>query len=306
MKGLLLMKNGSTKSNQVKERMPVHHRVAVPPKMEITDRDRQIIQAVWRYRLLRRDQIQTLFFPSRNTTNRRLQHLYQHGFLQRILPPVRMGEGSPQAIYALDRQGIELIALEQGIPPSKVLWNKKEAQASLLFLQHTLHLNDVRIAMTQATQQHGHKIMCWLDEREIIKMRERVPAPGKRRRHLPVTPDAFFEYKICEKRNGFFLEMDMGTMALRRFKDKVRAYRIYKRDGHYEKRFGMHSLRILTVTTSMRRLRNLKKATEQADGRSLFWFTTTEKLAGDWLHEPIWFVAGKENTASLFRITAKP
>ncbi len=300
------MKNGSTKPNQVKERMPVHRRVAVPSAMEITKRDRQIIQAVWQYRLLRRDQIQTLYFPSRNTANRRLNHLYQHGFLQRILSPVRMGEGSPQAMYALDRQGVEFIALAQGIPKAEVRWNKKEAQASLLFLQHTLHLNDVRIAMTQAAQQHGHQIIRWLDEREIKKMRERVPVPGKRRRNLPVTPDAFFEHKIGEKRNGFFLEMDMGTMALRRFKDKVRAYLIYKRDGHYEKRFGMHSLRVLTVTTSMRRLRNLKKATEQIDGRSLFWFTTTEKLAGDWLWEPIWFVAGKENTASLFRTTARP
>ena len=54
-------------------------------------------------------------------------------------------------------------------------------------------------------------------------------------------PDACFEYEAGSKRSGFFLEMDLGTMATKRFRDKVKAFLIYK----------LGSRRILCPTGSM-------------------------------------------------------
>ena len=102
------------------------------------------------------------------------------------------------------------------------------------------------------------------------------------------------------KRSGFFLEMDMGTMATKRFRDKVKAFLIYKRDGFYQRQFGIHSLRVLTVAPSPRRLRSLKRATEQAQGRALFWFTTQHAVGADQLLQPAWQVAGQEAASRLF------
>jgi DNA-binding HxlR family transcriptional regulator len=290
----------SKRTDADKTRLPIHRRVADPPPMQLTRRDRQVIHTVYKHRFLRRDQIQTLLFPSQNTANRRLQHLFQHGFLKRHLPPVRLGEGRQQAIYALDERGADLIAAENGLAREEVRWRKKDNRASFLFLDHTLHINDFRIAITLAVKKRGHQAQRWLDERDVKAMGERVPVPGKQKRYLPVTPDAFFEVDFGDRKAGFFLEMDMGTMANKRFKNKVRAYIIYKTKGYYEKKFGITSLRVLTVTTSQRRLRNLKRATESAKGQSLFWFTTFEALSSEQITQSVWEIAGRERTLRLF------
>ena len=288
--------------------MPVHRRVKRPPPMQLTSRDRQLVQAVYEHRLLRQDQIQRLFFPSRNTANRRLQFLYQHGFLQRLALPIRLGEGRPQAVYALDARGADLIAARLGIDRGELHWQKAGAQASFYFLEHTLAINDFRIAITQAAQRRGHRIVRWIDEREVKALQMRVPAPAtdKHRRHLPVVPDSYFEYEAGSKRSGFFLEMDMGTMATKRFRDKVKAFLIYKRDGFYQRQFGIHSLRVLTVAPSPRRLRSLKRATEQAQGRALFWFTTQHAVEADQLLQPAWQVAGTDAASRLFEPEQPP
>lgn len=252
------------------------------------------------YRYLRRDQIQDLFFTSQNTTNRRLQHLFQHGFLQRKLQPVQLGEGRAQAIYALDERGADLIAIEQGVDRAEIRWRKKDNQANAIFLDHTLRINDFRVAMTLTAEKLAHQIVRWLDERDIKALGERVPIPGKRRPYLPVAPDAFFEYDLGDRQAGFFLEMDMGTMTNKRFKEKVRAYILYKTEGYYEKKFATSSLRVLTVTSSQRRLKNLKRTTEQAQGRNLFWFTTFDALSKDKILQPVWQVAGQEGASGLF------
>jgi DNA-binding HxlR family transcriptional regulator len=268
--------------------------------MQLTVRDRQVIRAVYEYGLLRRSQIQALFFSGQNTANRRLQNLFQHGFLKRHLPPVQLGEGRSQAIYSLDERGADLIAIEQGVDRAAVRWKRKDNQANFLFLNHTLSINDFRIAITLAAKQLGHRIMRWLDEREIKALGERVPVAEKRRGYLPVAPDAFFEYDFGDRQAGFFAEVDMGTMSNKRFKDKVRAYILYKTEGYYEEKFGISSLRVLTVAPSYRRLKNLKRTTEQAQGRSLFWFTTFAALSAEEILQPRWYVAGQEGTSKLF------
>ena len=63
--------------------LPRHTRAASPPPLRLTPRDIAVLDAVDTYRVLRRDQIQTLFFPSKNTANERLKRLYHHGYLAR-------------------------------------------------------------------------------------------------------------------------------------------------------------------------------------------------------------------------------
>lgn len=283
-----------------KPRLPVHRRVSDPPPMQLTQRDRQVIQTVYEYRFLRRDQIQALFFSSQNTANRRLQYLFHHGFLKRYLPPVQLGEGRPQAIYSLDERGADQVAIEEGIDRAEVRWRKKDNQAQFFFLDHTLRINDFRIAITMAAKKLGHQVTKWCDEREIKLLGERVPILQKRKGYLPVAPDAFFIYDFGHRQAGFFLEVDMGTMTNKRFKDKVRAYIAYKTEGYYKEKFGTSSLRVLTIVPSYRRLKNLKRATEQAKGRNLFWFTTFTDLSSEKILEPVWSVAGQEGTSSLF------
>src|SRR5690349_12400755 len=96
-----------------------------PARMRLTDRDKQVIKAVSDFRALRQDQLQRMFFRSKNTCQRTLARLYHHQFLQRLFWPVVTG--SAPTLYALDRKGVELLKAEFGYndlrwyPSSRVL-----------------------------------------------------------------------------------------------------------------------------------------------------------------------------------------
>jgi hypothetical protein len=95
---------------------------------------------------------------------------------------------------------------------------------------------------------------------------------------------------------------ELGNRLSRSSKsEKVQAYLEYTRSGKYAERYGTRSLRVLTVTTGEKRLANLKRATEQAGGREMFWFTTVEQVGSGegLLVAKIWQVAGQEGVSAL-------
>ena len=96
------------------------------------------------------------------------------------------------------------------------------------------------------------------------------------------------------------MEADRATVSNRRWTQRVSAYSEYVRSGQYTRRYGAHSLRVLTVTTGAKRLANLKRATEGAGGGPMFWFATLgEAMASAVLRQPIWQVAGQEGVRPL-------
>jgi len=280
--------------------LPRHKRVDDPPRMRLTERDTQVVLAVYEYRALRREQIERLFFPSRNTANERLQRLYQHGFLERRWAPVEFGQGTSQAIYLLAEKGADLVAQQLGIDRGTVAWQESHNEVGSPFLEHTLMVNDVRIAVTQAASQAGYTIEKWVKEEALKETKDtvQVETSGGARRKIAVIADAYFVLNLGDKRAHFFLEVDRATEANKRWALKAQAYRVYTESGKYSERYGTRSLRVLTVTIGPKRLANLKHTTEKAGGRQMFWFTTLEQAsAGDGLlAEKIWEIAGQEGS----------
>ena len=67
-------------------------------------------------------------------------------------------------------------------------------------------------------------------------------------------------------------------------------------------RYHTRSMRVLTITTSAKQLAHLKQVTEEADGRSHFWFTTFDKISAETIFTaPIWQVAQREGQFSFLR-----
>jgi hypothetical protein len=57
---------------------------------------------------------------------------------------------------------------------------------------------------------------------------------------------------------------------------------------------------VLTVTTSDKRLANLKAVTEKVGGMGRFWFTTFGRVReADPIADPIWFKAGSDELFAL-------
>ncbi|MHB1356213.1 MAG: replication-relaxation family protein [Anaerolineae bacterium] len=270
--------------------------------MRLTERDTQVVLAVYEYRTLRREQIEKLFFPSRNTANERLQRLYQHGFLDRRWSPVEFGQGTSQAIYLLAEKGADLVAQQLGIDRGAVAWQASHNEVGSLFLEHTLMVNDVRIAVTQAASQAGYTVRTWLTEETLKATKDivQVVTSGGAQRKIAVIADAYFVLNFGNKRAPFFLEVDRATEANKRWGLRVQAYNVYTESKRYSERYGMKSLRVLTVTIGPKRLANLKLTTEKAGGRQMFWFTTLEQIGTqELLSAAIWEVAGERSKQAL-------
>jgi hypothetical protein len=286
--------------------LPRHKRHPHPPTLRLTERDIQVVLAVHEYRVLRRDQIQRLHFPSRNTANERLKRLYQHRFLERRWLPVEYGQGAGQAIYLLDQRGADLAADRQGVDRGALGWSQARNQVRLLFLQHQLMVNDARIAFALAAQRAGYRIERWLGQEALAAHPDRVPivtANGSERR-LALIPDGYFVLNLGNRRSHFFLEVDRGTLPNRRWRQRMQGYLAYVASGAYSARYRTHSLRVLVITTGARRAENLKRATEGVGGGRLFWFTTLDQAQPEAvLGAPIWQVAGQTSVSALIQET---
>lgn len=309
-----------TLTEPAKRYIPSYKRAEKPPSAQLTERDLQIILAVYRYRLLSAHQIEALFFPStsdtthsrRSACQRRLQLLYHHGFLDRLPQPVILGQGRAPFVYALDEAGANLVAGHLGIDRAEVGWKPKHNELGPQFLDHTLAINDVRVIIQRLVEQGRLELTQWLDEVALksAEMKEKVPYLVEGARIERKYADGYFILKLSPtgQQAHFFLEVDQATMTNSRWQDKVKAYHEFRQSGRSKKHYGTSNFRVLTVTTSDQRLANLKRATEQAGGDYFFWFTTQEGVTiwqPETFLQPIWSIATKGEKEPLFASLAQ-
>lgn len=286
------------------------------PGFRLTPRDKEIIEAVYRYRALTAPQVEALFFthPASNggvnaRCKLRLRLLYHHGYLFRDEQPTRLSEGRKPLVYFLDRLGAEYLMHLEGCT---VDWNPQDNDVSYPFLEHLLSTNQFRLTVSLSARRHNFKIPIWIDDRTLKsrQMKDTIVLKGEKggREKAAVVPDSYFRLETNEDRYNFFVECDLGTVTLdstgegkRDWVRKVRTYLEYYRSGAYERRYQTKDMRILTVTRSERRMQNLKEVTEGAGGKSRFWFTTFDRMKqADILTSPIWAVAAREGLYPLF------
>ena len=283
----------------------------------LTQRDAEIVEAVYHYRALTTPQIQALFFPatrggrSNSRCQLRLQTLFHTGYLTREELPTRLSEGRRPLVYRLDWEGAQLVARREGVEIEQLDWSPRERSAGSAFLDHLLATNQVRIALVLAARAQSWSIVRWIDDRALKREQAKHsvtllgPKGGKER--AAVVPDGYFVLDAGKHIYHDFLEMDLGTVTgeagawgRRDWRRKVAAYLEFARSGQYEALYQARKWRVLTVTTSQARLKNLVAATEKAGGKANFWFTTLDKLASQSiLVEPIWQLAGREELRSL-------
>ena len=113
--------------------------------------------------------------------------------------------------------------------------------------------------------------------RESKELNDRVSDPEGKLKHLSIAPDAFFGILTPAGKSYFFVEVDMGTMALTRYRRKIIAYRQYWKTGKYTQAHGLKSFRVLTIAKSDNRLSNLKTTCYNAGGRNMFLFASLRK-----------------------------
>lgn len=296
-----LMTSRCTMSEQ--KRRKRNRRDDHPPAMVLTKRDKQIIEMVYQCRVLRQDQIHALFFgASTSASQRRLALLFHHGFLTRVFLTVRASYMLSPALYMLDKRGAELLRMEFGY--DDIAWTTKSNDVGQPFLEHTLAINDVRVAVMLACRQTKDFVLLdWRSEAQMKADYDRVTItpPKGRAAHISLIPDSFFVVQTPQGKAPFFLEVDRGTETTGRFQTKILAYQAYIQSGAYQQRYGFKSIRVLTTAPSLKRLEGLKIVTESAGGGQRYWFAVQGDISvQSALHEPIWWVAGQLVQVPLF------
>jgi hypothetical protein len=290
-------------------RLPRSRRAPNPPPFTLTDRDAQVVRHVHEHRFLTREQIQRLAFTPTTTSSckKRLTMLYHHAYLDRLYVPVTLPYGAPRAVYCLGRRGAELLASERSGGRGEVEWRRQDNDRDIVFLAHTLAVNDVRIAVINACRERAWP-MVWTDERELRStlFGDRIADPGTPGQAFAVIPDGHFTVDVDGVRYAFALELDRGTVEELRLRQKARLLGAWLQSGAYARRFHLDTLRVLFVVaagaSTASRLERLRRWTEAEGGRSLFWFAEQDRvLAGDVLFDSLWQVAGRSGRYALLK-----
>lgn len=278
--------------------LPRFNRVPPVAPMQLTERDRQIVRLIYRHRFLSSPQIAAWVTGSPQQILRRLQLLYHHGYLERPRAQIdfyHLG-GSRPMVYGLGDKGAAMMRKELGKAFRKLCWKEKNSLIGRIFLEHTIFVSDVMLAFELACRAHGRVRL--LVEEEIHPegkpFRWKVNVNDKSK--IAVVPDRVFALEFQNKtgkpeRAYFFLEADRGTMPVVRrgltmtsFYRKLIGYEATWSKGIHQKQFGIHRFRVITVTTSAKRVKSIVEACSRLKrGHGLFLIANKSILSGDLL-----------------------
>lgn len=270
----------------------------------LTTRDLEIIRSVNQFRFLKPSQLQRLLFPETKqirSVQRRLTGLFDHQYLNRIVPPLPIEGGAMEMVYYLGENGIALLEkLDVQTAPYS-----RNADVKSIFLDHTFEIGDFQLALTLALKNHpktelvrfipDYALNTRVDTAtggERYYLRDRV-SEGQGRPVYIVYPDALIvlggigEYQKYQ--SLYFLEVDRSTESLDRIKEKVTGYKLYHRQGIH-KRFGeFKDFTVLFQAKSQARINNIRKHLVEVAGAELFWYTTRNQVTPETITlAPIW------------------
>ena len=271
--------------------------------LQIQERDLAVVRQVMEDRFLSAQQITALFFPSYRRAAERLQFLWNAGYLKREYAPVSFGT-SP-AIYCLTAKGRELVVEYGGVSREQMRWHKDTNRGTGPFKRHELDLTDVKVGLTVAARKrldvelhHFGKGSAYYD-----KVTNAQPDAGEKE-HIPIRPDAFIVLRVGRRYHYFFLEVDRGTMALKRLRTKLKGYRAYYFGGGFFAKYGQtgqrqedYSFRVLMTCPTEETRNNRLEVAAALGSNTMCWFAVQEETVRDPFGS-VW-VRGKEYKEAL-------
>jgi hypothetical protein len=145
----------------------------------------------------------------------------------------------------------------------------------------------------------------WVPESDFWSYPDKIEYRyNDRKLNRNVIPDGFFILATPNHYFRYLLEIDRSTEDNPRFlREKILPGKAYIKSNIYNERFGNRSGRWLVVTTSERRMRNMKNQAKRAEAKGLFYFTTYDQIkVKSLLFSPIWYRADREEPVPMLFI----
>ncbi len=272
-----------------------------------TERDYSILCSLFEYKYLSVSQVEKLHFPSLQTAYRRMKILKDQGQVESLsIPEIN------EAIYYLTKQGYDVV--KNTVESKNILSNWTEIKSkphSNLFMGHFLAISNFRINLFQACKKSDIRLVGFIPEYfskgtgkgvPTKYIRDTVCVSESSHEMIPHTPDGVFVLEKHNKLALFFLEIDMGTEVVSK-PDKgvlkfIQYYVNYLLQGKYQRYCSdfdvdkFKGFRSLTVTTSERRIANIRLASESLSesqkAKRFQWITTFSAIEDKSVFEPIW------------------
>ncbi len=220
----------------------------------IVDGDMAVLKAVYEFRFLRREHISALTGRPAKSLHRRLIGLVDSGYLLVTRLPQQ------KHIYSLGRAGVTALVAEGVIKDESAFRRIRTSELKELFLKHEMMIVDQHVVLRLAERVGDFRLVHWEEGRELFD--SVIVTDDRGFTKLPFRPDAFFTIEDTRREDGnnrfhFFLEIDRSTMPHTAFREKIRAYRHYREQGRHAKKLKIKSFRVLTVTMTDARAKNL-------------------------------------------------
>jgi len=296
--------------------------------MQVSDRDLGIILTTLHHPFLTINEIRQLHFSVDNgykATARRLQMLWNAGFLKRQWIPTLMG--SSPAIYTASQAGVQLLLEAGRIIPEELPSNGLVASTTM---RHELTVNKFATAvMVEIAERYGlwrydvsptrsegdcptrrldldrlSEILCVEGGSHLWDYVANTDSTEKARHlHIPIRPDRLLVLKLNDSWKTFFLEVEIAAKSQTRFRQRVRGYRAYYSSDGFLRRYGEGEDRtqypfhvLVTVPTEERRNNLIELAIREKTLR-MCWFAIYDEAVTDPLGQ-VW-IRGEEYATAI-------
>ena len=249
--------------------------------IEITERDRAILNSVFEHRVLCERHIRWLYFSGKTAraTQKRLKKLYDHGYLERFFIPTVLwgravnGSRVGGCLYGLGKAGARLVAKQQSLPFRTVPSTPQQHVRGYARVEHNLMATDLVVSLTAAVQ--GLPVsatVTFVAEHQLRSWARISTTPHQRL----LVPDAAIHLRVGGREGWFYVEIVRagvrgGNLALT---SKLKRYADLHFARAFRTAFGHSPVRgVLVLTTSeVRRDRFARLATRLPRSQNLFHF----------------------------------
>lgn len=223
----------------------------------LTNDDVRILHFIEEYRLLYIDHVCALTGRTYTRIHKRLKGMFDAGYLNRIDLPQQ------KDVYYITRAGLHVLLRNGFINEEEAERRIREHELkSSDLLNHELMIASIHVMLAIATEHSTVRLSGWA---QGVELRDTVMVvEDGRAEKRTLEPDAFFTLTDTTRpadraSRSFFLEADRSSMPVvrrsgsRRMQDKFLRYKAYIESGGHTKKYGIHTVRILTITETPRR-----------------------------------------------------